>query len=333
MSYDFCASCGLGPDQISEICSQCGQNQLVFFEDLLSGLQWRRRYEQLREKANGNALSYNHKMWRKMAFDRNPLQQQFADKFRIRDYVSEKVGSKYLSQIFSVANRTEDFPWESLPTEYALKVNHGSGGSILVDSGTDPTIELPETVPPHDWSRFHIHPDQAKLSRMIIIANTWLSQNFTTRPDMTPEWAYHAIKPLLYAEELLKSNDGQLPWEFNIYVFHGVAQYFRVRAHDVMETKKTAHLDRNWNNLAISFKVINEFLPMDPPPPMPENLTEMLWFAEELSSEIDAVRVDFYLVDGEIIFGELTNYQNAGVGLWHPEEFNFQISATWNQKY
>ena len=333
MTYAFCASCGLGPDQVDPVCSQCGQAELAYFDDLLSGLQWRRRFEQLREKAGGNALSYNHKIWRKMAFDRNPLQQLFADKYRVRGYVSEKVGSKYLSQILSVAQTAEDISWETLPVQYALKVNHGSGGSILVDSGIDPEIELPENVPLHDWSRFHIHPDQAKITKRVKISNVWLSQNFTTRPDMTPEWAYHAIEPLVYVEELLKSANGELPWEFNVYVFHGVAQYFRVRAHDVMETKKTAHLDRNWNNLSISFKVINEFLPMDPPPPRPENLAEMLWFSETLGAQIDAVRVDFYLVDNQIIFGELTNYQNAGVGLWNPEDFNYQISATWKQNY
>lgn len=47
---------------------------------------------------------------------------------------------------------------------------------------------------------------------------------------------------------------------------------------------------------------------------MPDNLTDMIKVAEELSKGFKFLRVDLYNVKGRIYFGELTFYPAAGMG-------------------
>ena len=47
---------------------------------------------------------------------------------------------------------------------------------------------------------------------------------------------------------------------------------------------------------------------------MPTSLEKMIAFAEKLSKGIPFVRVDFYEVNGHILFGELTLFPASGFG-------------------
>ena len=60
----------------------------------------------------------------------------------------------------------------------------------------------------------------------------------------------------------------------------------------------------------------------------PENWDEMLKVAEILSSEFPHVRVDLYNVQGKIIFGELTFYNDSGYMRYDPDEFDY-ICGDW----
>lgn len=53
----------------------------------------------------------------------------------------------------------------------------------------------------------------------------------------------------------------------------------------------------------------------------------MLTFAEVLSKEIPFVRVDFYDVDGNVYFGEMTFYPATGMGRIDPEEWDYKIGS------
>ena len=53
---------------------------------------------------------------------------------------------------------------------------------------------------------------------------------------------------------------------------------------------------------------------------LPNNLNEMISLAERLSMKEPFLRVDFYNVNGNIYFGELTFYPASGMGKWTTEE-------------
>ena len=60
---------------------------------------------------------------------------------------------------------------------------------------------------------------------------------------------------------------------------------------------------------------------------MPDNLTDMIKVAEELSKGFKFLRVDLYNVKGRIYFGELTFYPAAGMGTFVPEEWDEKLGT------
>ena len=48
-----------------------------------------------------------------------------------------------------------------------------------------------------------------------------------------------------------------------------------------------------------------------------------------LSKDLDFVRVDFYNLDGDIYFGELTHYVASGTTKYEPESFDFELGKHW----
>ncbi|HAL96036.1 MAG TPA: hypothetical protein DCP55_09000 [Chitinophagaceae bacterium] len=57
--------------------------------------------------------------------------------------------------------------------------------------------------------------------------------------------------------------------------------------------------------------------------------TEMIRLAEMLAEGIDFVRVDFYLIDKQIYFSEITNFPLAGNIRFMPGFFEKTITSYW----
>lgn len=58
---------------------------------------------------------------------------------------------------------------------------------------------------------------------------------------------------------------------------------------------------------------------------MPSQLNTMIRFAEKLSDGLPFLRVDFYDVNRNVYFGELTFYPAAGMGDFTPDEWNMKL--------
>ena len=58
---------------------------------------------------------------------------------------------------------------------------------------------------------------------------------------------------------------------------------------------------------------------------VPEQMPELISFAEKLSAGIPHLRVDTYLADGKIYFGELTFFHNSGMTKFDPPEWDKNI--------
>ena len=315
----FCSSCGVGPSLPWDICPECSLATPVVFDNLEEGIRRREGFAILRHKAEGEALSYNHKVWKKLAFDRNPILPIFADKLLAKEYIAEKIGAKYLQKIYSVAESPRDISWNQLPEEYVVKVNHASGGLIMISSGADKTSKLPERLDINDWPIFKIHPENADIGKMQNLTEQWLSQDFTWRPDCLPEWAYQGLSRKVFVEELIQTEEGHSQVELQNFVFKA--------------TQRISDFDPNWNLYPTTYTGVRHYQQMEVQPEKPGQLQEIIDICEILGAEVDAVRVDMYLDSDQIRVGELTNYPNAGTGLWHPIEFNFEIAKWWKQDY
>ena len=79
-----------------------------------------------------NPTTYTEKMqWEKL-YDNNPLKAELSDKYLVREWVKEKIGEKYLIDIYGVWDSFSEIDFKKLPKSFVLKTNHGSGTIYIV---------------------------------------------------------------------------------------------------------------------------------------------------------------------------------------------------------
>ena len=71
--------------------------------------------------------------------------------------------------------------------------------------------------------------------------------------------------------------------------------------------------------------VLNGHPNADVYPSKPDNFSEMLTVAKQLSKGIPHVRVDLYNIKGKIFFGELTFFHWSGMTPFEPREWDYEF--------
>ncbi len=250
---------------------------------------------------------YNEKIQWKKLFDRNPLLTLTADKYAVRFYLKELLGEEAANEIlvplYHVTDNPSDIPFDDLPDKFVIKPNHGSFLHMLVK-------------------------DKSLVSREFIIneCRKWLKVNFGF---YNHEWAYRNIKRKIIIEKLLESKDCRLPLDYKLFCFHGKCKYIRVAGNRLDSDGGASFFDLEWNRLPVNmagYNINNESFNK------PANLIEIINLGEQLSENFDAVRVDFYICNEKIYFGEFTHYHASGLARFEPATFDFELGKLWQIK-
>jgi teichuronopeptide biosynthesis TupA-like protein len=245
-----------------------------------------------------NPTTFNEKIIYKMIHDRRPILTRLADKLQARDYVAERIGAHYLTELYQVCRSSAEIDWQKLPRRFAIKTNHGSGMYILV---------LDES-----WI------DVSRLSSQL---DQWLGMNFYWQ---FREWCYLDIEPAIFIEELLADADGASVNNWKFFTFDGRAEFVRI---DLKWAGQPAICSYDRRLSRLKFRRGPPEAPTDPV--FPHNVELMFSLAERLGSGLDFLRVDMYNVNGRIVFGEFTNYPGAGLDRFHPPEFDELFGSKW----
>lgn len=267
----------------------------------------------------GEPVTFNEKVRYKMLKDRRPLLTVFADKVAVRDYVASRVSPSLLSELYLVANSPEALEQAALPREFAVKPTHASGACILVADFAPPEQELPASAA--DWIQVLVRPERLDWDRLTGLCRHWISQRFTGYRD---EWCYRKLPRRILVEELLVC-DGGVPLDFKFFVFHGRARMVQVDFDRFGEHLRSLYTP-SWETLDARSQKYPRGIDIEPPRALPE----MLEIAEALGAETDFVRVDLYCIGARVVFGELTNYPEAGGGAFDPPEFDRQLGRWWS---
>lgn len=236
-----------------------------------------------------NPQTFNDKInWLKL-YDATPLKTLCADKYLVRQYVSERINDdNLLMPLLGVWDSPEEIDFDSLPDKFVLKANHGSGMNLIV----------------RDKSSLNIKD-------IISLAHRWLEKDFSKDSF---EFHYSDIPKKLLAEELIE-NDGRGLHDYKLYTFNGKVKLIHYvpgrQDGEVVER----YYDLDWNPLPINYcneldkNVIER----------PKQLDKMIEYSEILGADFAYVRVDFYLTnDGDVKFGELTFTPSSGNDVWRP---------------
>ena len=237
--------------------------------------------------------TFNERMAWKILHDRNPLISRTLDKVAVRDWVAERIGTETLVPLLGVWDRAADIPWDDLPARFVLKTNHGSGYNILV-------------------------PDKAAVCRGSVARqlDAWLAENYY---DRTGEWGYRNIRPRILAEKFLAGANGGVPEDYKLYVFDGRPRLLQVHLDRFTERQR----DFFYDPLTLQPIDIGQFHHADHPDYAgpPAEALALNDLAASLGAGFDAVRIDFYLIEGQPQFGEVTHYSGGcGVPLGSPEQ-------------
>lgn len=215
----------------------------------------------------------------------DPVIKQCADKYRVREYLQEKGFSELLIPLIGAYDVVEEIPWDSLPESFVMKLNSGSGCNLIVP----------------DKDKLDI-ADAKKTMKKWMKSRFWLQFS---------EMQYKDVKPYILIEEFLGTSTGERPVDYKFHCINGKSKYVMVCMDRGSETGlRLYYFDREWNLMPFTQAAIDD---KDRVIPKPEHIDEAFDYAEKLAQDFPYVRVDLYIVNGRIYFGELTFTPAAGM--------------------
>lgn len=257
-------------------------------------LKWKFRGRMDKKLDLNNPKTYSEKIqWLKL-YDRNPNYIQLVDKIKVKDFIANEIGEQYLIPTIDIYENVNEIDFNTLPNQFVLKCNHDSGGVIICENKEDLDINL-------------------TLTRL----SNFLKNNFYFYGR---EWVYKKIKPKIMVEKFMPL-DTDNSAEYKLFCFNGKVEYILVRNianHDYSQNYND-YFDRDFIRLPLRVTNDNSNHVIK----KPKQLTEMINIAEKLSKNIPHVRVDLYVVNEKIYFGELTFYPNSGFQKFDPEEYDY----------
>ena len=207
----------------------------------------------------------------------------FADKHAVRQYVADCGYNDLLVPEYGTWSDVEQIDIAKLPDKFVLKTNHASGGNFYVIC----------------YDKEKICWDQ-ELKNLNIAMHT----NFA---KLNMEYHYAYIKPLLMAEKLLEDHREERMIDYKIFCFDGIPDCIEVISNR-NENVMTNYYDINWNELPYGVEGHTSDKKFDEP----KSLPIMLKAAAKLSTPFPFARIDFYDVDGQAFFGEITLTPGSG---------------------
>lgn len=259
-------------------------------------LKWYGRRMPYRLDLN-NPKTYSEKLqWIKL-YDHNPLYTTLVDKYRVKNYVAEKIGSDYVIPLLGTWDRVQDIEWDKLPNQFVIKVNHDCGGQVICK----------------DRSLFDREKAIEKLKKAFARNYYYDSR----------EWPYKDVKPIVFAEEYMEDEFGELR-DYKFFCFNGKVKAMFIATDRSKDTETCFDFfDADFNHLPFTQGHPNAKVC----PSKPKGFDTMKELAEKLSQGIPAVRVDFYNVNGRVYFGEFTFFHFGGMVEFHPLEWDYTFGG------
>lgn len=243
-----------------------------------------------------NPYRFSEKLqWYKLNY-RNDLMTICADKYGVREFVKQKGLNNILVKNYGVFKNASEINFDELPEKFIVKTTNGSATNFICkNKKTFDNNKVVETL------------------------NEWSGRNIFASGR---EWSYKNIDPQIIVEELLedKTNEFDGINDYKIMCFDGKAEFI------VLDVDRNIGHKRNiYTKEWVKINVSTDYPNINREVEKPTKLNEMITIAELLSKDFPFVRVDLYLVNEKIYFGEMTFYPWTGYIQFHPDAFDFTI--------
>ncbi len=247
-----------------------------------------------------NPTTYNEKLqWLKL-HDRKPIYHMLVDKYEVKKYVGNMIGIQYTIPTLGIWDNPEDIKIEKLPSQFVLKCTHDSGSVLIC----------------RDKRVFDFQGAKRYLKKRMKRSTYWFGR----------EWPYKGVKPRIIAEELLGRGVEPIN-DYKVLCFHGDPKLVEVHAGRTTAKHTQDFYTTEWKRTEIE----QTCKPMaEKPIQMPECLEKMLGFSRVLSNQYIHIRVDWFVENKQLFFGELTFYDGSGFAEFKDEKWDYELGS-WMQ--
>ena len=215
-----------------------------------------------------------------------------ADKYKVRDYIAKKGLSSILIPLIGVYDNPEEIEYDTLPNQYVLKCNHGSGYNIIV----------------LDKSKNNIAYTNEQLK-------SWMNTDYY---NCFCEIHYKNIERKIICEELLSQT---APTEYQCWCINGEPD-------SLLVCRKNFDGSYDAGSFSTDFKQLYDRYDekkADGILERPKCLDEILEYSRILSKDFPFVRADFYEVEGKVYFAEITFTPNGNYLTKYKPDFHERL--------
>lgn len=244
-------------------------------------------------------LTYTEKLqWLKL-YDRNPFYTTLVDKAAVKKVAAERLGEEHIIPTLGVWEHFDDIDFDVLPEQFVLKCTHDSGGFVVC---TD---------------KNHLNREKARAKLEASLANNYY---WTGR-----EWPYKNVPPRILAETYIPTLGRPDSIEYKVTCFGGEVGFITVCrgiAHAELYKRTNDFYNTEWNFLPfVTAYYKNSGINHE----KPAELEQLIEVCEKMSAGLPVARVDCYIIDGVVVFGEITFFTWSGLIRFIPEEYDRKL--------
>ena len=235
--------------------------------------------------------TFSEKMNWRILRDRRELLRDACDKLAMKERVRRSGAAVRVPEVLWSGADPGELLDVPLPEQWVLKPNHRANGLVLFGEGpVEDAADLRSRT--RGWCRLGSHA-------------TTLG-----------EWAYTQARRCLLVEERVPGD--RQPADLKVLVFDGRPALVEL------------HQDRFGAHRQLLFRP--DGTPVGPSPAggaAPEQLDDLLAAAARIADGFDFLRVDLYVADGQVWFGELTPYAGSGLAGALGPALERELGALW----
>lgn len=230
----------------------------------------------------------------------------FADKLSAKKYVSSLGLDVYIPETLYSCSRIDKLKLNEFKgSSFVIKTSHGGGGKFI-----DVFCEK---------DNFDERKLEDKYNKLIKIKTG----------EKIDELFYDVIVPSIFIEENLNSLvEGELV-DYKFHVFNGEVRFVQLNHRASMHDYTMTILNRDFNKLPFTLDRTLKSLSEDELY-KPVLFEKAIYLAEVIAKDFNYLRVDFYLTDNEVIFGEMTLCPSSGYSKVSPREWDDKIGSYWD---
>lgn len=240
---------------------------------------------------------YTEKLQWMKVYDHNPLYTTMVDKVEAKKWAASIIGEEHIIPTLGVWEHFEEIDFDTLPEQFVLKCTHDSHSVLICKDKASFDYE---------GARKHL---EAALRREYFYEGR--------------QWPYKNVKPRIIAETYMENKTTGDLRDYKFFTFGGEPKVMYIAT-----GRGTGETYGDFFNM--DFQHLELAIDHDTAPVCPEKpacFEAMKQAAGLLARGTPQVRVDFYEVNGQFYFGEMTFFHCSGFVSFRPDSWDETFGA------